>query len=110
MPFLTFNRFDLYLELSLIIAMATVWIRHPRYSLLIVVTLITTFYLLFVPHHEELAFGIPDSSLASRVRRSHAIYDKFLVQRKGMIKKWGPEPKDISLYVVTRVFFRFSSL
>ena len=85
--------------------MATVWIRHPRYSLLIVVTLITTFYLLFVPHHEELAFGIPDTSLASRVRRSHAIYDKFLVQRKGMIKKWGPEPKDISLYVVTRVFF-----
>ena len=85
--------------------MATVWIRHPRYSLLIVVTLITTFYLLFVPHEPLYhPFSVHEDSLESRVQRSHAIYDKFLVQRKGLLKKWGPEPKDIHLYVVTRSF------
>ena len=80
--------------------MATVWICHP---LLIVVTLITTFCLLFAPHHEliYIPFSVHDDSLKSRVQRSHAIYDKFLVQRKGLLKKWGPEPKDIHLYVVS---------
>ena len=89
--------------------MSTVWIRHPRYSLLILVTLITTFYLLFVPHNESihLPFSIQDGSLKSRVERSHAIYDKFLVQRKGLLKKWGPAPKDIHLYVVETRLFSF---
>ena len=81
-------------------AMATVWLRHPRYSLLILFTLLTTFYLLFVPHHAPIhTFHVQDDSLQTRVQRSHTIYDKFLVQRAGLLKKWGPEPKDISVYV-----------
>ena len=80
--------------------MATVWIRHPRYSLLILVTLITTFYLLSVPHERPIqSFHIQDDSLKTRVQRSHTIYDKFLVQREGLLKKWGPT-KDIAMYVV----------
>ena len=85
--------------------MATIWLRHPRYSLFILVTLITTCYLLFVPHEQPTQlFYLQDNSLESRVQRSHAIYDKTLIQREGLIKKWGPNPKDIALYVVP---FRF---
>jgi hypothetical protein len=81
--------------------MATVWLRHPRYSLIILVTLITTFYLLFVPHEQPTpSFLVQDNSLETRVQRSHTIYDKLLVQREGLLKKWGPNPKDIALYVV----------
>jgi hypothetical protein len=36
--------------------------------------------------------------LKIRVQRSHAIYDKLLVQREGLIKKFGPDPKDIALF------------
>ena len=86
--------------------MASVWLRHPRYSLLLLVTLITTFYLLFVPH------GGPtyvQDSLETRVRRSHKIYEKFLVQRQGLIEKWGPDPNDISLYTVLFAFMKAAS-
>ena len=88
-------------------AMATVWLRHPRYSFLILFTLLTTFYLLFIPHHGPIqSFHVQDDSLKTRVERAHTIYDKFLVQRAGLLKKWGPEPKDISVYV----FLLFSLL
>ena len=81
--------------------MATVWLRHPRYSLLIFVTLITTFYLLFVSHEgPHQSFHVHDDSLEARVLRSHLIYDKLLVQRQGLLKKYGPDPKDIAVYVV----------
>ena len=87
-------------------AMATVWLRHPRYSFLILFTLLTTFYLLFIPHHGPIqSFHVQDDSLKTRVERAHTIYDKFLVQRAGLLKKWGPEPKDISVYVFLLSFF-----
>ena len=90
--------------------MATVWLRHPRYSLLIFVTLITTFYLLFVPHREPIQpFHVQDDSLETRVQRSHTIYDKFLLQREGMLKKWGPDAKDIAVYVVLFAFMKAAS-
>jgi len=79
--------------------MAIVWLRHPRYSLLILVTLLTTFYLLFVTHGPPIQpFHVQDNSLETRVQRSHAIYDKSLIQREGLLKKWGPNPKDIALF------------
>ena len=89
-------------------AMATVWLRHPRYSFLILFTLLTTFYLLFVPHHGPIqSFHVQDDSLKTRVERAHTIYDKFLVQRAGLLKKWGPEPKDISVYVFLFYLFYY---
>lgn len=88
--------------------MAIVWLRHPRYSLLIFVALITTFYLLFLPHvHDDQPIQSVqqvDDSLESRVQLSHAIYDKVLAKREGLIKKHGPNPKDISLCVVVFIF------
>ncbi|KAF8957203.1 hypothetical protein BDZ97DRAFT_1847750 [Flammula alnicola] len=65
--------------------MVGVWQRHPRYTVLVAVALITTFYLL-VP------------SLASRIERSKVIYDKLLKDRQGLIKKFGPTPKTIDLF------------
>ena len=86
--------------------MASVWLRHPRYSLLILVTFITTFYLLFVPHEgPSQRYHLRDDSLEARVQRSHMIYDKFLEQRKRMLIKWGPDLSNIDLYVV--VLFAF---
>src|ERR1700678_1848674 len=84
--------------------MATIWLRHLRYSLLILCTLISTFYLLFVPRNP--VFHLQDNTLVNRVQRSHAIYEKVLAQRQGLIKKFGPNPKDIALCVVVS-FFRF---
>lgn len=90
--------------------MAIVWLRHPRYSLLILVTLLTTFYLLFVTHGPPIQpFHVQDNSLETRVQRSHAIYDKSLIQREGLLKKWGPNPKDIALYVVLFAFMKAAS-
>ena len=87
--------------------MATVWLRHPRYSFLILVTLLTTFYLLFV-HHDRPTPAVQDS-LEARVQRSHTMYNKFLVQRQGLIKKWGPDPNTIALYVVLFAFMKAAS-
>jgi hypothetical protein len=79
--------------------MAGLWQRHPRYTMLVVVALITTFYLL-VPASPPPAFHLRDSSLQSRLEHSNAIYSKVLTDRKGLIKKFGPQPKDIELLVI----------
>jgi hypothetical protein len=76
--------------------MPGVWQRHPRYTILVTVALITAFYLL-VPHGPP-AFIIKDNALATRVERSIEIYDKLLKNRQGLIKKFGPQPKDIALF------------
>jgi hypothetical protein len=108
--FFTFILAAVYVNPFLFSAMATVWLRHPRYSFIILFALITTFYLLFVPHEGPIhSFHVQDDSLETRVQRSHTIYDKFLVQREGLLKKWGPEPKDISVYVVLFTFMKTSS-
>lgn len=74
-------------------AMVSLWQRHPRYAMLLVAVLITTFYLL-VPT------GPRDNSLQSRLKHSKAIYSKVLKDRRGLIKKFGPQPKDIELLVI----------
>jgi hypothetical protein len=92
--------------------MATVWLRHPRYSLLIFVSLITTFYLLFLPHEHDQPiqpFHVQDNSLETRVQLSHSIYDKLLAQREGLLKKFGPNPKDIALCVAVSLFVKLRS-
>ncbi|KAF9039870.1 methyltransferase domain-containing protein [Panaeolus papilionaceus] len=79
--------------------MAGVWQRHPRYTIMVTVALLITLYLL-VPYTPQSGryFMMQDSSLQSRVQRSHAIYDTLLKDRKQLIKKFGPEPKDIQLF------------
>ena len=83
--------------------MPSFWQRHPLYSVLVVVAILTTVYLL-VPY-DGAGPGprgrVPTRSadLESRVRQSTDIYDKALEDRKGLIQKFGPTPSDIALYV-----------
>ena len=76
---------------------------HLRHTLALVAILLTTLYLLFLirpqlPPSEN--YTMLDNSLASRVQRAHHIYDKRITQRPKLIQKFGPEPSNISLYVV----------
>lgn len=77
--------------------MAGLWQRHPRYTMLVIVALITTFYLL-VPAGPPRPFHLRDNSLQSRLEHSKAIYSKVLNDRKGLIKKFGPQPKDVEMF------------
>jgi hypothetical protein len=83
--------------------MAGVWQRHPRYSLFIFVVLASTFYLLgpyqkSQPTITSSMRGLPRGvDLPSRLARSEKIYNKLLVDRQGLIKKFGPTPKDVVL-------------
>ena len=77
--------------------------RHLQYTLALVATLVTTFYLLFFHANPQPPafeyYTMPNNSLASRMQRAHHIYDKRIAQRPALIKKFGPEPKNISVYV-----------
>ncbi|KAJ6591179.1 methyltransferase domain-containing protein [Mycena vulgaris] len=81
-----------------------VWQRHPRYSLFIFVVLACTFYLLgpyqaSPPTFSSSMRGLPrGNNLSSRLARSERIYNKLLVDRQGLIKKFGPTPKDVALF------------
>ena len=81
-----------------------IWQRHPRYVILVGVAILTTLYLL-VPYQPSfdgnLGFKaiISGADLENRVRQANIIYDRLLVNRKGLIEKFGPDPKDIALYV-----------
>jgi hypothetical protein len=67
--------------------------------MLVIVALITTFYLL-VPAGPPRSFHLRDNSLQSRLEHSKAIYSKVLNDRKGLIKKFGPSPKDVEMLVI----------
>ncbi|KAJ7701825.1 methyltransferase domain-containing protein [Mycena rosella] len=83
--------------------MGSVWQRNPRYSVFIFVVLACTLYLLGPYQASAPPFssmrGLPrGNDLPSRLARSERIYNKLLVDRKGLIKKFGPKPKDIALF------------
>ncbi|KAJ7058195.1 methyltransferase domain-containing protein [Mycena amicta] len=80
-----------------------VWAKHPRYSLFVLLCLVGTFYLLGVyePSTAILKTTLRDlhaHDLPTRLERSKRIYNKMLVERQGLIRKFGPEPKDIVLF------------
>lgn len=84
--------------------MAGIWARHPRYAALVAIALFTTFYLL-TPYGggAHRARTLYDSDLPSRVERSKNIYDKLLKNRQGLIKRFGPTPNSVELYVVSPI-------
>ena len=83
--------------------MPSVWARHPRFSLLVLVALcITTLVLLGQSNFQEGSSGythyattLKDDSLASRLERADDIYIKVLKDRKGLIQKFGPSANDV---------------
>lgn len=42
-------------------------------------------------------FKMTDNDLPNRMDRANRIYDKMLKDRKGLIEKFGPHPKDIAV-------------
>ncbi|KAL0577412.1 hypothetical protein V5O48_004577 [Marasmius crinis-equi] len=85
--------------------MPGVWSRHPKYVVFVFVVLATTFYLLnpLTPGHnlhtDASSFGFPyDPSLPGRLALADNIYEKMLVDRQGLIKKFGPTPADVSMF------------
>lgn len=81
--------------------MPGVWQRHPRCSLLILGVLATTLYLLVPINHEFTTpplFNMIDNDLPNRMERAHHIYNKVLVNRKKLIDRFGPSPKDIPVF------------
>jgi len=82
--------------------MPGVWQRHPRFTLLILVILATTLYLLVPLNHESTVqplFNMIDNDLPNRMERAHYIYSKVLENRKKLIDRFGPTPKDIPVWV-----------
>jgi len=78
--------------------MPSVWQRHPRLTLLILVVLAITLYLLVPINHESTVqplFDMIDNDLPNRMERAHHIYSKVLENRKKLIDRFGPTPKDI---------------
>ncbi|KJA26572.1 hypothetical protein HYPSUDRAFT_63847 [Hypholoma sublateritium FD-334 SS-4] len=73
--------------------------RHPRYAALVAAALLTALFLLAPRHPPPGALRAPlDPALPARVARANAIYDKMLVAREGLIKKFGPTPKAVELF------------
>jgi len=75
--------------------------HHPRYTIFVVLALCGVFYLLSPeggpPHYGYLSsqWKEYDHDLPGRMDRAHHIYDRLLKDRQGLIKKHGPQPKDV---------------
>ncbi|KAF7297127.1 hypothetical protein MIND_00945600 [Mycena indigotica] len=79
------------------------WTQHPRYSTFILFCVVGTLYLLGVHHPGAIRPRIAlrklhAHDLPTRLERSKRIYNKLLVERQGLIKKFGPNPQDIVLF------------
>lgn len=83
-----------------------VWQRNPRYTLSVFVILAVTFYLLspyqlssqsLAPQVSSLTHNVHD--LPARMERAERIYNKVLHDRQGLIRKFGPTPRDVEMYV-----------
>jgi hypothetical protein len=78
--------------------MAPFWQRNPRYIVFILIAVATTLYLItpFQDPPPKQAF-LEDRDLPNRIARSDRIYNKLLLDRKELIKKFGPTPNDVAL-------------
>lgn len=99
--------------------MPLVWQRHPRYFISVAAVILTTIYLLNYyqsPVRPDLYdISIRDSGVSARLEQAERAYEKVVGDRKEMLRKFGPTPKDLSMYVELlssttsseRVSFRF---
>ena len=81
-------------------ALSSVVSRHPRYSTLLVVVLLTAAFLLF-PSHPPIPLNRTSDveyfktkgsgrSLKATLRDEEMRYQKVLADREAMVRKWGP--------------------
>ena len=82
-----------------------IWQRHPRYTLSVLVIIITTICFLSPYQTEPTALApppvsfTPDSDLSARLELSETIYQKIVQARQGLIRKFGPTPGEVAMYV-----------
>ena len=85
--------------------------RHPRYALFISGLIFIAFFLLssnsdYSLHPTSRTSGLPpDPSLPGRVARAEEIYKDMLDQRQELIRKFGPTPAQVVMYVVFSISF-----
>ncbi|TFK19556.1 hypothetical protein FA15DRAFT_759963 [Coprinopsis marcescibilis] len=76
-----------------------VWRRNPRYIVALLVTISITIYILIFSNIRHQDFeGEGNSELELRIDASEERYNKVLRSREGLIRIYGPDPKDIYLF------------
>lgn len=88
--------------------MPAAWQRHPRYFILVALVISATIYLLNPGYQTPLrtdsyAAYIRDTELPARLERAERVYSKVVADRKEMIRKYGPTPRDIAMCVCLRL-------
>ncbi|KAJ4471589.1 hypothetical protein J3R30DRAFT_3836542 [Lentinula aciculospora] len=83
--------------------MASVWKRHPRYSILLVVLLLATCFVLVPsgPHEppfKHMSFDDTTPDIKQRFALSEAFYEKALADRAALLKRFGPRPEDVETF------------
>lgn len=83
--------------------MPSTWQRHPRYFVSIALIIAATIYFL-IPSQapiQSISFGalVRDTGLPARLERAEQVYQKVVSDRKDMIRKYGPTPRHIHMYV-----------
>ena len=77
----------------------SLFVQHIRFTLLILLTILTDLFLLFSGPPVMQPWHLSDAGLPARLERSHKIYEKLLKNRQELIKKFGPHPKDVVKWV-----------
>ncbi|KAF9241295.1 methyltransferase domain-containing protein [Melanogaster broomeanus] len=82
--------------------MPLVWHRHPRYFIFVALAMLTTIYMLN-PYQSPLrtdsyAAYIRNNELPARLERAERVYSKTIADRKEMIRKFGPTPREILMF------------
>ena len=75
-------------------------LRHPRYVALLALAILATLFLLNPWSDAPPGPALSDNDLPARLDRAERIYQDLLGRRKGLIHKFGPQPKDIDTSVI----------
>ena len=76
--------------------MASIWKRHPRYTLLLVIILLATCFILVPPGPAFKPVMFADEpDLHHRLARSEDLYEQALVARAALLRRFGPSPEDV---------------
>jgi hypothetical protein len=70
-------------------------LRHPRYVAVLALAILTTLFLLNPLSQSTMVVHTSDQGLPARLARAEQTYQNMLGRRKGLIERFGPQPKDI---------------
>lgn len=82
----------------------SVFVRHPRYVVLLGLILVSSLYLLLPYHQTEPTYGalrFPNNELTDlsyRMAQAEVIYHRTLKERAGLIERYGPTASQIEMF------------